>query len=70
MSCQSIEWFSSNNGLFTSRFVSYESVQRKRGRGEKVVKLTIFLGSSLLPASVSDFLGSEIRGPCERKVHL
>ena len=70
MSCQSIEWFSSNNGLFTSRFVSYESIQRKGGRGEKDVKLTIFLGSSLLPASVSDVLGSEIRGPCKRKVHL
>lgn len=34
------------------------------------MKLTVALGSSLLPASVSDLLGSEIRGSCKRKVLL
>lgn len=34
------------------------------------MKLPIFLGSSLLPAYLSDFLGSEIRGPSKAKVHL
>lgn len=57
-------------GFFTSRFVSYESIQIKRGRGEKDVKITLFLGSSLLPTSASDFLGSEMRGSCKRKMHL
>lgn len=47
-----------------------ESIHRKRGGGEKGVKLTIFLGSSLPSASVSDFLGSERRGLCKRKGHL
>lgn len=68
--CQSTEWFSYNKGLFASRFVSYESIQRKKGRGKKDMKLTIFLGSSLLPVSLSDFLGSEIRGRGKGKVHL
>lgn len=70
MSCQCIEWFAFNEGLFTSRFVSQESIHRKRRRGEKGVKLIIFLGSSLSPASVSDFLGCVIRGLCKRKGHL
>lgn len=42
MPCQGIEWISSNEGIFTSRFVSYESIHRKRRGGEKDVKLTIF----------------------------
>lgn len=52
-----------NNGLFTSRLVSSESIQRKRGRGKKDGKLIIFQGSVLLPGSVADILDSEVRGP-------
>lgn len=54
MSSQCIEWFSSNKGPFTSRFAIYTE-----GGGEKGMKLSIFLGSSFPPASVSWAVRSE-----------
>lgn len=62
MTCQPIEW---SHLIMDFLPVGLLALSLYKERGKKGGKLIIFQGSVLLPGSVPDILGSEVRGPCK-----